>query len=436
MQHWLKHWRDWAMRDFWWLLQRQHPLRLEGIHFSYEKAGVVVRNEAIPWNADTVAVEAFIRFPPGAVRRKSDFQLRTNPDLGLISPSLLQRRGDQELFVVQFRFSPRAELKTVQLLWRDKVVAQTTLPLLSPAQFLNGLRIEQAGTFARLADFTVPCRAVAGKQCNGLMATAVLRSDTALLPLTDMEFVVEISEYPYETRPRLGNLYGKSDGACSSICQAPKHVLPVRLTGAQLGQREAFVIVSVPSKPKRLGLWVVSWKLDKQTLARSEVRILSKSAVRRSLYLADSRYVHQDASGRLTTTRHLPALNRGERLGPYFLVASREVGLAALCQLDTVARHRGQFPAYSSLDSQQVLVTDVPVAVVPGTVSDTDLEDLLSFELRYGTQTLGAISTCPAPTASFTSEGGFKPPPDDYQWSQASEEELNARMMRLLSSGK
>ena len=34
------------------------------------------------------------------------------------------------------------------------------------------------------------------------------------------------------------------------------------------------------------------------------------------------------------------------------------------------------------------------------------------------------LSLCPAPTAAFTSEGGFKPP-HDFTWSAAAEEEMN-----------
>jgi hypothetical protein len=41
------------------------------------------------------------------------------------------------------------------------------------------------------------------------------------------------------------------------------------------------------------------------------------------------------------------------------------------------------------------------------------------------------LSLCPAPTATFNSEGGFKPY-HDYTWSAAAEEEMNERLNRLL----
>ena len=46
-------------------------------------------------------------------------------------------------------------------------------------------------------------------------------------------------------------------------------------------------------------------------------------------------------------------------------------------------------------------------------------------------RSLGVLSLRPGPEATFTNEGGFKPPPD-YTWSAAAEEEMNDRLGRLL----
>jgi hypothetical protein len=40
----------------------------------------------------------------------------------------------------------------------------------------------------------------------------------------------------------------------------------------------------------------------------------------------------------------------------------------------------------------------------------------------------------PVPTASFTSEGGFRPV-EDFAWSSAADEQLNERLGRLLGGG-
>jgi hypothetical protein len=41
------------------------------------------------------------------------------------------------------------------------------------------------------------------------------------------------------------------------------------------------------------------------------------------------------------------------------------------------------------------------------------------------------LSFRPVPTAGFTSEGGFKPPPD-FAWTPAAEDELTDRLTKLM----
>ena len=59
-----------------------------------------------------------------------------------------------------------------------------------------------------------------------------------------------------------------------------------------------------------------------------------------------------------------------------------------------------------------------------------ELSQVTSFELSLRGETLGVLPMCPAPIASFTAEGGFKPPAD-FSWSAAAEEELAERLNRL-----
>jgi hypothetical protein len=83
---------------------------------------------------------------------------------------------------------------------------------------------------------------------------------------------------------------------------------------------------------------------------------------------------------------------------------------------------------------QEVLITDGPTMVAPGTLDAGDLAQVSGFELSLnGKQPLGVLSMCPAPTANFNSEGGFKPP-HDFTWSAAAEEEMNERLNRLLEN--
>ena len=44
---------------------------------------------------------------------------------------------------------------------------------------------------------------------------------------------------------------------------------------------------------------------------------------------------------------------------------------------------------------------------------------------------LGVLPLSPVPTATFTAEGGYKPPPE-FAWSPAAEDELSERLARLM----
>ena len=74
MWPWIKRWRDWAMNDL-WPMYRIGP-QPQALHHSYEKAGLTLHDQPIPWNAEAVLVEALLRLPAAAARRKADFHLR------------------------------------------------------------------------------------------------------------------------------------------------------------------------------------------------------------------------------------------------------------------------------------------------------------------------------------------------------------------------
>ena len=68
---------------------------------------------------------------------------------------------------------------------------------------------------------------------------------------------------------------------------------------------------------------------------------------------------------------------------------------------------------------------------MPGTVDVADLSQVNAFELRSKGGLLTVLPLSPAPIASFTAEGGFKPS-SEFPWSPAAEEELSDRLTRLL----
>src|ERR1700745_3616224 len=74
MWPWIKRFRGWAMNDM-WSMHRSSP-QPQALHYSYEKAGLTLRDQPIPWNAEAVLVEVVARLPASGQRRKSDFQIR------------------------------------------------------------------------------------------------------------------------------------------------------------------------------------------------------------------------------------------------------------------------------------------------------------------------------------------------------------------------
>ena len=138
----------------------------------------------------------------------------------------------------------------------------------------------------------------------------------------------------------------------------------------------------------------------------------------------------QAPDGPVRLARQAPPLEGLARLGPCFLVSSSEPGMAGLCPVRVAAQVAGAVQP-PLLQEQEVLITDGPTMVAPGTLDTADLAQVSGFEIGVRGRTLGVLSLCPAPTAAFTSEGGFKPP-HDFTWTAAAEEEMTERLNRLL----
>src|SRR3954469_16402263 len=113
MWPWIKHWRDWAMHEL-WPMHRIGP-QPQALHFSYEKAGLVLNDQPIPWNAEAVLVEANLRLPPSASRRKADFVLRV-PGQPPLPPENLRRVENEDRFRINFRLPPPCTATTAELL--------------------------------------------------------------------------------------------------------------------------------------------------------------------------------------------------------------------------------------------------------------------------------------------------------------------------------
>jgi hypothetical protein len=379
----------------------------QALHHSYEKAGLTLADQPIPWNAEAVLVEALLRLPPSG-GRKVDFVIRI-PGKEPIPAEALRRLDGPDRHRATFRLAPPGTAVTAEVLFRNRVLGQLELPYLSREDFVRGLRLEVPTVSVRLGDEVVACGTFVASQCRGLLASALLKSPTSLAPLLDLDCTVEVH--------------------CERTGQAWR--APVRLSGTQLTARQALVTVA-PRCPRRIGGRVVSWLLDGERLASLRVRAIGQRQFQRSLRLADARFAVQTDGGAFRMSRQAPPAGPGVRVGPCFLVASSEPGMAGLCPLRVTAQVAGAVEPPLLLE-QTVLIGDGGTMVIPGTLDSTDLRQVAGFEIAAGERCLGTLSLCPTPRAAFTAEGGFRAP-QEYAWSASAEEEMNERLNRLLES--
>lgn len=404
MWPWIKRWRDWAMTELWPL--SRIGMTSQALHFSYEKAGLVLHDQPIPWNAEAVLLEALLRLPPSISRRKADFRLRL-PGQEPYAVEQLRRQEDEERYRISFRIPPPGATVTAELLYRERVLGKVLLPFVSREDFLEGLRLQMPTLYVRLGEQSVACQTFVSSQCKGLLASTLVTSPTSLAPLLDLDLQVEF-------RSERG---GKSWRVPASLCSS------------QLAGRQALITVVPHRLPRRQGVWIASWLLGDQVLATQRVRGISERVFQRSLRISDTRFVVKSVAGPLRLSRQPPLLESGEQVGPCFLVSSSEAGMAGMVRLAVTAQVPGSVQSPVLLQ-QEVLITDGPTMVAPGTLDPAELKQAAGFELRVGSRSLGALSLCPAPAATFTSEGGFKAP-QDYRWSAAAEEEMTERLNRL-----
>lgn len=410
MWPWIKHWRDWAMHDL-WFMHRIGPQPQALLHYSYEKAGLTIRDQPVPWNAEVVIVEASLRLPGPSVapRRKSDFQLLV-PGHGAIPAERMHKGDKDERHHLFFRISP-PPLRTVavQLRWQKHILGTITIAVISREDFVQQLRLQQATVFIRLGDQSVACHTYVSSQCRGLMASALLASSTSLAPLLDLGLKVEF-------RPERSG---------------PAQTVPVQLASSQLADRQALLTVVPRSFPRRVGAWTVSWQVGETVLATQHLRAISQRHFHRSLRVSDTRFVVMTKKDQVVLSRQLPPLCEIRWVRPCFLINSREAGMAGLCKLHVQAQTAGGSNDPALALHEEVLITDGPTWFAPGTEDAAALDAVTAFELRLRSGSLAVLSLSPIPEAVFTGEGGFKPPAE-FGWSVVADDELTERLTRLL----
>ncbi|MFL5342557.1 MAG: hypothetical protein ACJ8F7_20615, partial [Gemmataceae bacterium] len=347
---------------------------------------------------------------PPAARRRSDFLLRL-ADGDPVAPEHLRAEEGGNRHRLFFRLPTPACGTAATLCWKDHPLGQITLPVLNADDYLNNLRVEMPTIFVRLGEKQVACQTFVATQAKGFQATALIASrSSSLAPLADLGLKVVFRH--------------ERDGACREV--------PIPLSGSQLQAKQA-LITAVPHKlPRRGGIWTATWQAGGRVLATQRVKAISQRAFHKSLRISDTRFVVGDWKGVVSVRRQLPPLVEVSRMGPCFLVSSGEAGMAGLCTLRVHAQVPGGIRP-PLLQEQEILLTDGPTMFAPGTLDVADLGQLVAFDLRLKNHSLGLLPLSPVPSASFTSEGGYKPPGGDYIWTSAADEELTERLNRLMN---
>jgi hypothetical protein len=379
------------------------------MYHSYEKGGLVVEGQPIPWNADAVVVECLARLPGNSVRRKEDFLLRI-PGREPVPLDNLRRDENLDRYRLHFRLSPPPQTTNAEVVWRHHRLGETTLAVVQREDFLQNLSLQLPTLSVRLAGHTVACQTFVLSQCKALLASAVLHSPISLAPLLDMHLHLDL------------RLEGAATGS----------TVPLRLSSSQLKGKQALLTVCASRLPRRTGTYLASWMVDDQVLATQKIKAISKVTFLRSLRISDTRLVLQTAKGEVRLARRMPDVNSVARVGPCFLVSSGEPGMAAVCPMRVGAHLAGGLQTPVLLE-QEMLVTDGPSAFVPGTLEVAEVAQMTAFELRVGKRVLGALPLTPAPMAQFNAEGGFTPPPE-YSWSSVAEDQLQEKLAKLFDT--
>src|SRR5947209_4581532 len=120
------------MRDLWHLFRGNLP-RLEGLSHAFEKGGLTLDNQPIPWCAESVLVGGVVELPLQTPRGKGDFELRVGGVTILPESQRVVEPG--ETARLQFRLPVPAQATSAELTWRGRSLGQVALPILSSVEF-------------------------------------------------------------------------------------------------------------------------------------------------------------------------------------------------------------------------------------------------------------------------------------------------------------
>lgn len=405
MPPWTVPWDGWAMPDSFPLFRGGSP-QAHGLRYRFEKAGVTLEDQPIPWGADAVLIEATALLSSAfASRLARDFPLHLDgghPPYFPESLSPLPRGGLRLLY----RLPVPRQTGMVEVFYRHRSLGQLALPILTAAEFTRRLQLDMPTVAVCMNGASVACQSYVGTQCQGLVAAGVLRhAQGSLLPLLDLGMRVELAG------PRGENT-----------------VIPLHFTAAQLANKQALATAVLP-RARRLGEWQVAWRMGDHLLARQEIRAVSKPQFLRSLRVRSTRFLVMAPEGTATLMSSLPkCLDEVRRAGPCFLLESAVAGMAGQVPLRVVARVRGALQP-PVLEERDFLLSDGPNPILPGTLDAADLDQVDAFELHGPRGLLGKLPL-KIPQAVIDAEGAFRPG-EEFTWGEAAEEELWEKLAGL-----
>ncbi|MCS7015420.1 MAG: hypothetical protein RMJ19_02830 [Gemmatales bacterium] len=425
MWRWLKLLTGWLMRDCFTYTFSALPLasapQVRSVRISWQKNGLEMEELPVLATADVVVVRVELRYSANRVAKRSDLILRTSRK-SYPADSLIQEgmAGSCGVHRAEFHIDPLDSSETLELRWQGQLLHQVSVPVMSLQQFQEQLQLQHPTLFVVLrsrstasagAEYTVACNRYLRPQGRTFLASVQFVSRIPLVGLVDCQPTLLLRE--------------EASGQAWEI--------PVRLTAEQLRSHQALVTVQCPVRPRRLSVWHVEWRLlHNTTKSCSQLEVLPMRSLHRRLQLLDAHFIwYDDKTTVVRMDKRLPKQIGAGRVGPCFLLCTKEPGLAFLANVEVYATCRdGMKPRL--LAQQEILITDSPAPYVPGTISVNDLPQIVAFELRCDGHLIGHLPLCPVPTARINGEGAFQGAPEDLPWSPALDEELRERLNRLL----
>ena len=383
-----------------------------GLHVRYEKAGLILDALPVPASADAVIVEASIKIAAKVKLDKCDFVLNIVGESTPFLAEVIARDKGKTFARIFFRIpTPTREAK-VSMRWREHSLGDIAIPIQPAGDFLRGCSLRHACLHAKVKDTTVACRTIVQGQCQSLSASAVIVGPGSLASLADYEFHLQ------SDLPGIGF-----------------HGIPIGLTRAQLGGKETLLTVPLP-KPKRMGEYFVSWRLDTHRLHEDRLRVVSKKIFLRSLRISATRFVVKLESGEMRRLRWLPIRDGEPNLdgiaeaAPCFFISSGERAIAGWTPL-TLGIVDAHGTATPNARSEDLVITDGATPFMPITVTKRELQSIQHFTLATELGVIGTLPLVPAPTAQFNAEGGFAGN-QEFLWTAAADEQLNEKLDQLL----